>query len=197
MTGTAENMLVSSQALRRMRAYIDASTSPITWFGMVRQKNGRLVVTEILLPRQYADQITVEVTPDYVYELANALVESGNLESLNSIRFWGISHHKFDIDPSAVEHRTAEQLARNSSDYFVRANFNKQGECDIALYRPEQSLANVVLSVLDEDSGTVSSAALFDDQFAPTEEMLAEARSEIATKVSPFPTRQLTGVQLS
>lgn len=96
----------------------------VGWFGTVEEKEGFLIVTDILVPKQQVSTGSVDYDQDGMHEFLEQYAEVMHL-----IKYFGHSHHTMGAYWSGVDTgEFIEPMLGSASDYFICHVQNVRGE---------------------------------------------------------------------
>ena len=112
----------------------------IGWLGYAEPLGQDFLVTDVFVPKQRVHSATTEIDEDGLAEHAMKLIEEGEVDKVNQIRFWGHSHVNMSVSPSGQDDSQMEVFSKNCDDFFIRCIANKKGEIDFSLYLFKEGL---------------------------------------------------------
>lgn len=152
ITKTLPVIKISPKALGKMQSLVKWSNVEVGWLGVVERFNRTYTIKDIYLFEQEVNSVTCEITPESLALFAEDLLQYPNgMEIFNNIRMWGHSHVNMSIEPSHQDETQFEELAKNSSDYFIRIIANKRGELSVDLIDEEVGMTYLNLEWNIED----------------------------------------------
>lgn len=140
-------ILVTVEALYKMRYYINNTADEIGWLGYVSKlDNNRYLIEDVFLLKQKVHSTTTEIDPEALANLATSLIKQGQegIALYNKIRVWGHSHVNMSTSPSGQDDSQMNEFA--TSDFYIRLIGNKKGEWNVCLY---DYANNILWSELD------------------------------------------------
>lgn len=147
------------EALRDMYHIVDLVDGEVGWFGIVEEIDNDYLVKSVILPGQHANSGTCELTPQGIAVIASEIMRTNpadGMDIVNSIRFWGHSHHSMGTSPSGQDDQQLAEAATDCEDFFIRAILNKKGRMEITVYAYSDSLIfkDVEWSVYDTNDNS-------------------------------------------
>ena len=87
-------LLISTDALNKMRLYVEQCEDEIGWLGTIDElENNTYHLTDVYLFKQQVHATTTEITSEGLTDFAEEILElPDGMDIWNSIRAWGHSH---------------------------------------------------------------------------------------------------------
>lgn len=177
-------IVFSQQAYDKQCYFIGHCEKEIGWLGIVEEYESMYYVEDVFLFDQEVTggetDIKAESLADFYEKVMEDLgFEEGN-KFLKKLRFWGHSHVRMGIGPSATDESTLKELFRPEFDFFIRVIGNKEGLMKADLYRQfhtQELEAPLQFTWLD----TSWDVAFVREE--PAEGLLEEMRTKVKGKV--------------
>jgi hypothetical protein len=139
--GRIPKVIFTSEALYRQWLLVNNVDKEVGWLGVTRrQPNGDILVDKIILFDQEVTSTTTVITAAGLSDVAEKMIDEGNEDEIEMLRFWGHSHVEMATNPSGQDDQQMKEFEENGADYFVRAIFNKKGCVRIDIFDYARSL---------------------------------------------------------
>jgi hypothetical protein len=123
--------------LRHMAYEFTRYEHEVAWHGTVLEvKPQRFLLTDFIVTKQEASPIHVTLLGDDTADLISAWAEQGDEgeAKINSLRFWGQSHHGMGVTPSSIDDSAFERIRRQNLPWFIQGIFNRHGEINFKAF---------------------------------------------------------------
>lgn len=131
--GGMPRVLIARGAYMDMYYIAAASGSDeISWLGTVRKKGDTFLVEEVFLFEQKVSGASTNLEPTDVAAVATDLIQRGELEKVNNIKFWGHVHPGNSTSPSGQDESQMD-VFRDGNDWFLRGIFGRNGRAEFTL----------------------------------------------------------------
>ena len=145
------------------REYTQLETE-FAWHGTVtRNDQNEFLLTEFYPTPQEASSVHVTLLKAGNHQLLRQFGEQGleGEEKINSLRFWGQSHHGFGVTPSTIDDKTFERIRSQNLPWFIQGIFNRRQEANFKLYlgHGEIVVENVAWVPVDELDDSITARA--------------------------------------
>lgn len=135
LTNKIPIVIVSKQAIKKMKVYIDECDQEIGWLGTAYKHGNAYIIDDVILFDQEVHSSTTEITPEGLSSFGEKILnKEGGIELWNSIKVWGHSHVNMPTFASSQDDEQMEVFSDCGHDYFIRIIGNKKGEMRIDLY---------------------------------------------------------------
>lgn len=121
-------------------AYLDmyyitgyAGHNEVGWLGTVKRKGDSLFIEEIFLFEQEVTSSSTELSPGHIAQIATKLIQEGQLDKVNALKFWGHVHPGNSTSPSREDEDTMGLLA-DGNEWFLRGIFGRSGRIEFTLF---------------------------------------------------------------
>jgi len=132
----APEVMISSQALTKMKIYVDECADEIGWLGTAYRTGNVIFIDDMFLFDQDVHATTTEITPEGLSDFAEELLAKGDegIEIWNNLKAWGHSHVNMGVTPSGQDDAQMKTFKDGGHDWFIRIIANKKSELKIDLY---------------------------------------------------------------
>lgn len=166
-------ILVSQNALVKMKYYVQVCDKEIGWLGVAQREDNIIFISDVFLFKQEVGAATCEITPEGLQEFATKLLQQENgMEIWNSIALWGHSHVNMGVSPSGQDDMQMNVFGESGMDWFVRVIANKSGDMEFTLY--------------DYKQGYTATNIAWDMLFPNEVQIKEQIELEIKEKVTPI-----------
>lgn len=193
----APSVLITTDALMKMRAMVDSCDKEIAWLCVVDlREDGAYVIEDTILFKQDVSASTADICEVALNEFASELALSGRMDLFNKIRGWGHSHVNMGVFASGTDETTFKSFY-STCDYFIRLICNKSGDLKLDLVdcTGEIRFDNIVWKELMSEEQATLNALIeqFNEKFVIEKaRVIAEIKTEMAEKV--ITTHATTGI---
>lgn len=126
---------IASEALDKMKLYVDECPDEIGWLGTAYRDEREIYLEDVYLFEQEVHATTTEITPEGLSSFAEQLLmEENGMEIWNNLKMWGHSHVNMGVSPSGQDDSQMETFKQGGHDWFIRLIANKKGELKVDLY---------------------------------------------------------------
>jgi len=146
--------LITLSAWEKLQYYVELAPEEVSGLGVVEQMPGALLVTKILLPKQYGGAALTDFTGEDYAQLCYELLERGEItaEDIEKLLCWWHSHHHLGAAFSAHDDDTAQNTF-HASPFLLSVVLGKGGRhaCRLDIMRPfHMTVTDLTLSVVLE-----------------------------------------------
>ncbi len=127
---------ISKKAYADMWFMVDQVDDEVGWLGTVRQDGFlNFYIEEVFLVEQEVTSTTTELDETGLAKLVEELlVRADGNQVIDTLRFWGHSHVRMEVNPSARDNDQMEPFKTNGCKYFIRGIFNKLGKAKFDVF---------------------------------------------------------------
>ena len=124
---------ITYEALLKMNQIVNTCTAEVGWLGSVVKKDNEYYVTDIYLMKQLVTGVTTELDEEDLHNFFQNLIMT-DPDKYNSIKLWGHSHVKMQVNPSGQDDETFKEYYQDNP-FFIRliANQKEDMRIDIAV----------------------------------------------------------------
>lgn len=138
-------IVISKDALIKMRIYTDECDKEIGWLGTaykIKDNDGEYIyVDDVFLFKQDVHSTTTEITTEGLSDFAENLIQQENgIEIWNNMKLWGHSHVNMSTYASKQDDDQMETFKECDFDWFIRIIANKKEEIKVDLYNYKQGI---------------------------------------------------------
>lgn len=170
-------ILISPNALNKMRVYVDTCPDEIGWLGTCERVDNQIYIDDVFLFDQEVHGATTEITPEGLSDFAMEIMQKPDgVEIWNSIKMWGHSHVNMGVTPSAQDNSQMLTFREGGHDWFIRIIANKKGELKVDLYDYEHGI--IYLDLRWYESLTSEQSQL-QEQIRQLQEQLEKNKAEL------------------
>lgn len=182
-------ILFSTEALMKMKVYVDEHDKEISWLGVVEQTEEAYIVTDVMLFEQRVTGVTTDILETSLTSFGSKLIAEGKADLFNKIRLWGHSHVNMTCFASKTDEETFEQFYP-SCDFFIRLIANKKEEIKVDFVDMQRHMKyeNIPWSEIksDEQIKLEQMMAEFNAKYLEKFNAIKElAKQEIKTNILP------------
>ena len=156
---TAPVVYITTEASRKMNAYIQECNEELAWLCVVeRMDETTFRIEDVMLFEQEVTAVTANICEKALNDFGSMLIQTGRTDLFNKIRGWGHSHVNMAVSPSGTDEDTFKQFY-STCEYFIRLIGNKKGEMRLDLVDCERKLQFDNLDFLewmDEDTRQIN-----------------------------------------
>ena len=135
LTNKIPVVIISKQAIKKMKVYIDECDQEIGWLGTAHKHGNTYIVDDVMLFDQEVHSTTTEITPEGLSSFGEKILNTeGGIELWNSIKVWGHSHVNMSTFASSQDDEQMKVFSDCGHDFFIRIIGNKKGEMRVDLY---------------------------------------------------------------
>lgn len=126
-------LYIKYEALLKMNQIVNTCTAEVGWLGSVEEKDRVFYVTDVFLLKQKVTGVTTELDEEALSDLLLQMVNEDQ-EKYNTIKLWGHSHVKMEVNPSSQDDETFKEYYQDNP-FFIRliANQKEDMRIDIAI----------------------------------------------------------------
>lgn len=126
---------ISAKAYNDMYILVDEADEEISWLGTVRRDGLTYHIEEIFLLNQECSYSQTELNLEAIAALGHEiLLKPDGLKKVNSLRFWGHSHHTMGTSPSGQDETQLKVFIGDDCEYAIRGIFNKSGRMEFTMF---------------------------------------------------------------
>jgi hypothetical protein len=135
MDDIVPSIIMSEVAWKKMELYVDLVSTEIGWLGTIKKQEDDYYIEDVFLLEQMVHSANTTITADGLNNLIMELLNNGNSDAIDHLKFWGHSHVHMDVEPSAQDEETLEEMkSDNDPDFYLRGIFNKRRDIKFTLY---------------------------------------------------------------
>jgi len=135
LTNKIPTIIVSKQAIKKMKVYIDECDQEVGWLGTAHKHGNTYIIDDVMLFDQEVHSTTTEITPEGLSSFGEKILNTKNgIELWNSIKVWGHSHVNMSTFASHQDDEQMKVFSDSGHDFFIRIIGNKKDEMRIDLY---------------------------------------------------------------
>ena len=126
--------------LRQLTYHYTHLDTEFAWLGTVAEIAPlQFLLTELYPTAQEASDDHVRLTADGQLALYRQFAQAKMdvQATIRTLRFWGQSHHKYEVDPSKTDDATFEMFRSNKLPWFIQGIFNRHGNANFKLFLEE------------------------------------------------------------
>lgn len=115
--------------------YIAAASGQeeISWLGTVKKSGHIYTIEEVILFEQEVEVATTAMTPADIAKVSTDLIMAGEIDKVNSLKFWGHVHPSNSTSPSGQDETQMDTLS-NGNDWFIRGIFGRYGRAEFTFF---------------------------------------------------------------
>ncbi len=115
--------------------YIAAASGQeeISWLGTVKKVGHVYTIEEVILFEQEVEMATTAMTPADIAKVSTDLIIAGEIEKVNSLKFWGHVHPSNSTSPSGQDESQMDVLS-NGNEWFIRGIFGRYGRAEFTFF---------------------------------------------------------------
>lgn len=116
-----------------------SGNNEVGWLGTITQVGEILRIEEIFLFHQKVTASSTDLNEEHIAQIATQLIQGGNIDKVNALKFWGHVHPGNSTSPSQQDDDTMKIL-ENGNSWFLRGIFGRNGRAEFCLFDYERRL---------------------------------------------------------
>lgn len=135
-------IFMTEEVSEDIAAIVKLVSDEVGWYCCVKKipDTENYMLYKTLVPAQEVNGATCELTAKGQSDMMVKMMEDGQDDLLNDMKFWGHSHINMGVSPSGQDDIQIRELCKNSEDFFIRGIFNKKGDFRIDIYDIENKM---------------------------------------------------------
>ena len=115
-------IFMTEEVSEDIAAIVKLVNDEVGWYCCVRKipNTENYMLYNTLVPAQEVNGATCELTAKGQSDMMIKMMNDGQDELLNDMKFWGHSHVNMGVSPSGQDDTQIRELCNNSDDFFIR-----------------------------------------------------------------------------
>lgn len=133
--GLTPFVLISKEALVKMKLYIDEVDDEVGWLGTAFRQGRNIYIQDVFLFDQEVHATTTEITPEGLSSFAEEILQrEDGIDLWNNLKVWGHSHVNMGVNPSGQDDDQMLVFKDSGHDWFLRIIANKKGAFKVDIF---------------------------------------------------------------
>lgn len=111
-----------------------AGHNEVGWLGTVERTDDVLRIAEIFLFDQEVTPSETDLNTQHIATVVTELLQNGQIDKVNAIKFWGHVHPGNSTSPSAQDNQTMTDQLSDGNEWFLRGIFGRNGRAEFWLF---------------------------------------------------------------